>query len=55
MSGTGQTKIRGQVHHFGKWDPRVNGKRERVPCDGWNEALEVYKAPRSTTPPSRPG
>jgi integrase len=36
-------KIRGVIHYFGNWARRVNGKLERVPGDGWEEALAEYK------------
>ena len=42
-SGKWQKKINGKVHYFGKWGRRVNGKLERIPGDGWKEALEEYK------------
>lgn len=37
-------KIRGKIHYFGRWGKRVNGKMERLPGDGWQEALALYKA-----------
>jgi integrase len=43
-SGKWQKKIRGKIHYFGRWAKRVNGKLERVPGDGWEEALRLYKA-----------
>ncbi len=41
-SGAWQKKIRGQTRYFGKWGRRVNGKMERLPGDGWKEALDQY-------------
>src|SRR4051812_4542802 len=37
-------KIRGEIHYFGAWAKRVNGKLVRVEGDGWKDALEEYKA-----------
>ncbi len=35
-------KIRGKIHHFGRWGRVVNGKLERLEGEPWKEALEVY-------------
>jgi len=36
-------KIRGRLIYFGRWGRRVKGKVERLPGDGWEEALDLYK------------
>jgi integrase len=59
-SGTWQKKILGKTHYFGKWGRRVNGKLERIPGDGWKEALEIYEAQAAdlhagTIPSATPG
>src|SRR4051812_38230081 len=36
-------KIRGRLHYFGRWGRIVKGKMERLPGDGWEEALKLYK------------
>jgi len=38
--------IKGDVYYFGKWGKRVDGKLERIPGDGWKEALELYEQQR---------
>lgn len=37
---TGKSKI----HYFGRWGQVVRGSMQRLPGDGWQEALELYKS-----------
>jgi hypothetical protein len=37
-------KIRGKLHYFGRWGRMRDGKMERLPDDGWQEALKLFKA-----------
>jgi integrase len=37
-------KIRGKLHYFGRWGRVVDGQLQRVPGDGWQEALDLYKS-----------
>lgn len=43
-SGAWQKKIHGRIHYFGRWGRVVGGKMERLPDDGWQSALALYKA-----------
>lgn len=43
-SGEWMKKIRDSIHYFGNRGRRVDGKLVRVPGDGWEEALALYKA-----------
>ena len=43
-SGAWQKRIRGKLHYFGRWAKRVKGELERIPGDGWEEALKLYQA-----------
>src|SRR3954454_13850428 len=42
-SGKWQKKIRGQIHYFGNWARRADGRLQRVDGGGWKEALDEYK------------
>lgn len=42
--GAWQKKILGRIYYFGRWGRIHNGKMERLPDDGWKDALEIYKA-----------
>lgn len=43
-NGCWQKRINGQLHYFGKWGRVRNGKLERLPDDGWKDALDIYEA-----------
>lgn len=45
-SGSWCKKIRGDLHYFGPWGTRVNGKLVRLADDGWQAALERYQQQR---------
>ncbi|HHK41479.1 MAG TPA: hypothetical protein ENJ50_03585, partial [Planctomycetaceae bacterium] len=35
-------KTRGKLYYFGRWGRIVDGRMERLPGDGWREALDEY-------------
>lgn len=37
-------RINGQLFYFGRWGRTVNGKMERLPGDGWEDAKKLYDA-----------
>ncbi len=43
-SGAWQKKIKGRIFYFGRWGRVVDGKMQRLPDDGWQTALALYKA-----------
>ncbi len=43
-TGMWMKKIRRRLHYFGHWGRVRNGCLERLPGDGWKEALELHKA-----------
>jgi integrase len=43
-SGRWAKKILGKFHYFAKWGQIRDGQMERLPGDGWREALELYEA-----------
>jgi integrase len=52
--GYWQKKIRGKIHYFGRWGRIVNGKMERLPGDGAQEALGLYQSQRDDLFAGRP-
>ncbi len=47
-------KIRGRLYYFGRWGRQVDGRMERLPGDGWKEALEEYLRVRDDLYAGRP-
>jgi hypothetical protein len=43
-SGKYMRRINGQLFYFGRWGRTVDGKMVRLPKDGWEDALAIYKA-----------
>ena len=41
-SGYWAKRILGKIHYFGRWGRIRNGKMERLPGDGWKDALDKY-------------
>lgn len=45
-TGNWSKKIRGTLHYFGRWGRIVDGKMERLPGDGWKNAVDLYEVQR---------
>lgn len=43
-SGAWQKKIEGKLYYLGRRGRIVKGKMQRLPGDGWQQALELFKA-----------
>lgn len=43
-SGAWAKRILGHLHYFGRWGRIRGGVMERLPGDGWKEALDLYNA-----------
>lgn len=41
--GKWQKKINGKIRYFGRWGQVVRGSMQRLPGDGWREALDEYE------------
>lgn len=54
LSGAWQKKINRKIHYFGRWGRRVNGKLERLPGEGWKEALALYEVQADDLHAERP-